>query len=98
MQAIAAAMFGGRSNDDGSALGPASGGGGGWDGATGSGMTHIHKLGGGFVNTESCRGRFSLSPPGPNQYRGLVTAKACRGIHSKAIRVITPQTAMESQP
>lgn len=63
MHAIAAAMFGGRSNDDGSALG-ASGGGGGWDGATGSGMTYIHKLGGGFVNPESFRGRFSLSPPG----------------------------------
>ena len=64
MQAIAAAMFGGRSNDDGSALGGASGGGGGWEGATGSGMTYIHKLGGGFVNPESFRGRFSLSPPG----------------------------------
>jgi hypothetical protein len=58
MQAIAAAMFGGRSNDDGSAPGAASGGGGGWDGATGSGMTHIHKLGDGFVNSESSRGRF----------------------------------------
>ena len=53
MQAIAAAMFGGRSNDDGSALGGASGGDGGWEGATGSGMTHIHKLGGGFVKRTS---------------------------------------------
>ncbi len=99
MQAIAAAMFGGRSNDDGSALGPASGGGGGWDGATGSGMTHSHtqtwrwlcqhrKLSGSIFAFAS-RPK-SISWPG--------NCKACRGIHSKTIRVITPQTAMESQP
>jgi len=76
MQAIAAAMFGGRSNDDGSALGGASGGGGGWDGATGSGMTYIHKLGGGLCQPRKLSGSIFAFASRPNQYRGVLTAKA----------------------
>ena len=55
MQAIAAAIFGCRSVEEGSALGsgPGLGTGGGWVGSTGSAITYIHKLGGGFVKRTS---------------------------------------------
>src|SRR6266404_8159899 len=54
MHAIAAAMFGGKSIDDGSLLGLAAGGGaGGGVGSAGSGIQLLTKLGGGFVKRTS---------------------------------------------
>src|ERR1700682_4459819 len=67
MQAIAAAMFGGKSIDEGSPLGFAAGGGtGGGVGSAGSGIQLLTELGGGFVKRTSfpCRAvSFSHLPP-----------------------------------